>query len=297
MTILHLVYVLACSFSFSAMDLLRKLLTGRITPMALVFFVAVGTVPAMTLWLIASGGPAISAGYLWPGAGSVVLNFVANLGFVYSLKQSPLSRTIPFLSLTPVFTSLMAIPLLHEFPTLRQGVGILCVVGGALVLNTDKARGSSASAFLRAMAEERGSILMVGVAFLWSLAVPLDKMAISASNLPFHGLVLSVGVALGALLFLLGQKRMEEVKAYRLSKGLVLALMVAASLALAFQFLSIQVLLVSVVETFKRAIGCSVAVLLGRLVFKETITAYQIVSIATMVAGVALVLSAPSGNG
>ncbi len=100
-----------------------------------------------------------------------------------------------------------------------------------------------------------------------------------------------------ALLFLLGQKRMEEIKAYRLSKGLVLALMVAASLALAFQFLSIQVLLVSVVETFKRAIGCSVAVLLGRLVFKETITAYQIVSIATMVAGVALVLSAPSGNG
>jgi drug/metabolite transporter (DMT)-like permease len=290
MTVIHLIYLLACSISFAAMDLIRKWLTGRITPMALVFFVAVGTVPPMAVWVMMSEGSGISFAYLLPGIGSLVLNFVANLGFIYSLKLSPLSRTIPFLSLTPVFTSLMAIPLLHEIPTFWQGAGILCVVCGALVLNMDKAQGNSASALLRAMVDERGSLLMVGVAFLWSLSIPLDKMAISVSNLPLHGLILSVGVTLGSLLFLLGQKRMAEIYACRLSKGLVLALMVAASLALAFQFLSIQVLLVSVVETFKRAIGCFAAVLLGRLIFKETVTVHQLVSITVMVVGIALVL-------
>jgi drug/metabolite transporter (DMT)-like permease len=195
------------------------------------------------------------------------------------------------LSLTPVFTGMMAIPLLHEFPTFWQGVGIFCVVGGALVLNMDQAEESSATAFLRALADEKGSLLMVGVAFLWSLTIPLDKLAISASNPPFHGLILSVGIAVGSLLYLLGQKRMEEIEACRLSKGPILALMVAASLALAFQFLSIQVFLVSVVETFKRAIGCLAAVLLGRLIFKEAISQHQLISITVMVLGVALVLA------
>lgn len=290
MTILSLAYVLICSVSFAAMDLLRKLLTGRITPMALVFFVAAGAAPPMTVWLIASGGCKVSAGYLLPGLGSLVLNFAANLGFVYSLKLSPLSRTIPLLSLTPAFTSLLAVPLLNEFPTLRQGVGIACVVMGAIVLNLDQARAGSAKAVLRASVQEKGSLLMVGVALLWSLAIPLDKLAIAASNLAFHGLLLSVGIALGAFLYLLAQGRVDEIKGGRFSKGLVFTLMVCASFALAFQFLSIQVLLVSLVETFKRAIGCFMAIVLGRLIFKERIPLHQIVTITAMVAGVALVL-------
>jgi drug/metabolite transporter (DMT)-like permease len=115
-------------------------------------------------------------------------------------------------------------------------------------------------------------------------------MAIAASNLALHGLILSVGIALGAGLFLLGQGRVEEIEAGRFSKGLVFALMVCASFGLAFQFLSIQVLLVSLVETFKRAIGCFMAVALGWLVFKERITLHQLLSITAMAAGVALVL-------
>lgn len=290
MTILFLAYVLICSFSFAALDLLRKLLIGRITPMALVFFVAVGAVPSMTVWLIVSGGYDVSAGYLLPGLVSLVLNFAANLGFVYSLKLSPLSRTIPLLSLTPAFTSLLAVPLLNEFPTLRQGVGIACVVVGAILLNLDQARAGSAKAILRASIQEKGSILMVGVALVWSLAIPLDKLAIAASSLAFHGLLLSVGISLGAILYLIAQGRVDEIKAGRFSKGLVFALMVCASFGLAFQFLSIQVLLVSMVETFKRAIGCFMAIVFGRLIFKERIPLHQIVTITAMVAGVALVL-------
>jgi drug/metabolite transporter (DMT)-like permease len=290
MPILHLIYVLTCSLSFAAMDLLRKLLAGRITPMALVFFVAVGAVPAMAAWMYAVGEHQVSVDYLLPGLASVVLNFLANLGFIYSLKLSPLSRTIPFLSLTPVFTSLMAIPLLHEYPTRWEVAGILCVVGGAMVLNLDQAQEGSARAFLAALVREKGSILMAGVALLWSLAVPLDKMAISFSSSPFHGLVLSVGVALGAFLVLLGQGRLEELGGFHLSRWLVVSMMVCASLALAFQFLSIEVVLVSLVETFKRAIGCFTAVALGRLVFGESVTVHKLATITAMVLGVALIL-------
>ena len=40
MSFLHLLYILICSFSFAAMDLLRKMLAGSIAPMAVVFCLA-----------------------------------------------------------------------------------------------------------------------------------------------------------------------------------------------------------------------------------------------------------------
>jgi multidrug transporter EmrE-like cation transporter len=67
-------------------------------------------------------------------------------------------------------------------------------------------------------------------------------------------------------------------------------MMICASVALAFQVLSIRVVLVSLVETIKRAIGCFMAVALGRLVFRESITLHKIFAVTAMVAGVALIL-------
>lgn len=291
MSILHLLYVLICSISFASMDFLRKLLAGSIAPMVLVFFLSSGVVPPMLAWMVVEGSGEVSSGYLVPGLASVVLNLVANVAFVYSVKLSSLSRTIPMLSLTPVFTSLMAIPILSEYPSPRQTMGIASVVAAALILNLDRARDGSFPALVKALATEKGSLLMTGVALLWSVAAALDKKAISYASAPFHGTVLSVGVALGALLFLLHQQRSRELLSIRRSPWLVAALMVGASLALAFQLLAIQVVLVSLVETLKRAIGCFMAVLLDKVVFGETVTLHKTFAVSAMVLGVALVLA------
>jgi drug/metabolite transporter (DMT)-like permease len=287
---LYFLYILICSLAFAAMDLLRKLLAGSIAPVALVFFVALGSVPAMAGWMVIESTPEVAVGYLLPGLASVLLNLMANLGFVYSVKLSPLSRTIPLLSLTPVFTSLMAIPLLREYPSLAQTMGITAVVVGALVLNLDQAEEASVTDIVKALVKEKGSILMAVVAFLWSLAVPLDKMAIAHSSSPFHGMVLSVGVTLGALAALLVQGRVKDVADFRLRPTLVTAMMICASVALMFQLLSIQVVLVSLVETIKRAIGCFMAIALGRLVFSESITVHKTFAVTAMALGVALIL-------
>jgi drug/metabolite transporter (DMT)-like permease len=290
MATLHIIYILVCSSAFAAMDSLRKLLAGSIAPVALVFFVALGAVPAMMGWMVIEGSRGVTAGYFLPGLASVLLNLMANLGFVYSVKLSPLSRTIPLLSLTPVFTSLIAIPLLREYPSPSETMGIIAVVVGALILNLDQAEEASITDLLKALGREKGSILMAVVAFLWSLAVPLDKMAIAHSSSSFHGTVLSVGVTLGAFAALLGQRRVKDLTAFRHHPTLVGAMMICASLALAFQLLSIQVVLVSLVETLKRAIGCFFAILLGRLVFRESVTVHKLAAVAAMVLGVALIL-------
>ena len=287
---LHLTYILICSLSFASMDLLRKYLAGAINPIPLVVYIALGAVPAMLTWLVIEGAGDVSAPYWIPGLASAVLNLAANVGFVYSVKLSSLSRTIPLLSLTPVFTSLIAIPILQEYPSPRQAVGILIVVSGALSLNLDKARGGSLRDVAGALTREKGSLIMAGVALLWSFAAALDKSALGFASAPFHGTVLTVGVAVGALLFLQGQRRLPELTSFRNSPKLVIAMMICASLALAFQLLSIQVILVSLVETFKRAIGSFMAVLLGRLIFGESVTLHKVAAITAMVVGVALVI-------
>jgi multidrug transporter EmrE-like cation transporter len=159
-----------------------------------------------------------------------------------------------------------------------------------LILNLDQAEDASLEDLLGALIREKGSVLMAMVAFLWSLAVPLDKMAIENASWSFHGTVLSVGVTLGAFALLLGQKRVGDLAAFRRSPMLVVVLMICASLALAFQLISIQVVLVSLVETFKRAIGCVMAIALGRIVFQEPITLHKSAAVAAMVVGVALIL-------
>ncbi len=290
MSLLYLIYILVCSLSFAALDLLRKILAGSITPIVVVFYLSLGSVPAMLVWLMVEGDVSVSAGYLLPGLTAVVLNLIANVVFVYSVKFSPLSRTIPLLSLTPVFTSLLAIPLLGEYPSPRQSVGILLVVAGAMILNLDQAGESSAKAFLAALVREKGSILMTAVALCWSLAGALDKVALGQASAPFHGFVLTSGVALGAMAVLIGRGGGKELLLIRRAPGLVFGMMVFASLALVFQLISIQFVMISLVETLKRAIGCLMAVVLGRVVFGESISFHKLVSISIMVVGVALIL-------
>jgi multidrug transporter EmrE-like cation transporter len=168
-------------------------------------------------------------------------------------------------------------------------MGIISVVVGAVLLNLDQAKEGSVRELLKALVREKGSILMAGVALIWSLVAPLDKVAIGFSSPSFHGMVLSVGVALGALVFLVGQRKMRDLGGARFHLRLVISIMVCASIALAFQLLSIQVLFVSLVETVKRAVGCFMAIFLGRLVFRETVTIHKLAAVTVVVVGIVLI--------
>src|SRR5262245_39658689 len=130
------------ALAFAGLDLVRKLLAGRIESLALVLFMSLGAVPFLAVLLISNGIDAPSPGYILPGLGALSMNFLGNLAFLKSLKLSPLSRTVPLLSLTPVFTALTAVPLLGELPAPTQALGIVLVVAGAVALNAEgSARG------------------------------------------------------------------------------------------------------------------------------------------------------------
>ena len=281
--------VFGCAVAFSGADVVRKLLALSMRPVPLLFGLSAGMAPFFTLWYLLAGAGPPDGSYWIPGMASAGLNVAANLAFIEAVRRSPLSLTIPLLSLTPVFTAILAIPMLNEVPEPRQWFGIAAVVAGAFWLHAGPETATAAvvwKAFLR----EPGSRLMVGVALLWSLTMPLDKMAVQASSPSFHGLVLGLGVALALVALAALQGRLGEFRDLTNRPGLLLAGVLMTVGALALQLLSIRLVWVGFVETVKRGIGSLLALIWGRLIFSEPLAAGRFIAVALMGVGVALIL-------
>lgn len=288
-TLIALLLATGASLAWSGLDSARKILASRISPSALLLLVTASAAPLFALWTALDGMPDLELDYAWPALTSVVLNVLANLGFFVAIRSSPLSVTIPLLSLTPVFTTLLAIPTLGERPTLVQGTGIVLVVAGALFLNARR-RDPAAGSFWRSLVHERGPLWMAVVALLWSITIPLDKMAADRASAPLHGFVLNAGVAVFALVLVWRQGTFREMARVREMPGAFGLALLLSVLALGLQLLALQLIWVGFVETLKRGIGNVMALILGRFLFAEVITRGKIAAILLMGVGVALIL-------
>jgi drug/metabolite transporter (DMT)-like permease len=288
-----LALVLACSVAWAGVDLSRKLLVRDIPPAALLFLLTVGVAPGFVVWMLAAGVDAPRPAYWAPALGSVMLNLAANLLYLEGMRIAPLSVTVPLLSLTPAFATLLAVPLLGEWPSLRGAAGILMVIAGAVWLHWQPrpSSGPAGQANLpgkpRAL---RGALLVALTALFWSLAVPLDKLALKHAAVPLHGTVLTAGVAGGVLLVLLAQRRLGEVGQARRAPGVLVLGLAVSALALGLQLLALPRVYVGTIETLKRGVGNGLALIFGRLFFAEAVTLSKVLALALMAAGVGCIL-------
>jgi drug/metabolite transporter (DMT)-like permease len=287
-----LLLIAGTALGWSALDVLRKLLAPHLSPFAVVFFLALGQVPVLALWGATMEAGPLTGRYLLVAAASVLHNIVANAAYVAALSRSPLSVSVPLLSLTPAFVATFARPLLGEWPHPVQLVGIALVVAGALLLGGAAAEGGSLAAWWQALRREPGARLMLLVAVCWGLTLPLDKLGVGMVGPARHSLVLVSGIAAGTLALMLALGTAGELT--RRVRGRVLPILLASvavsAVALVLQLLVIQVALVGVVEAVKRAVGNLVALLVGASVFGEGVGWKKVVSLVLLVAGVALIL-------
>lgn len=291
-----LLILLAASLASSGFDLFRKVLVRHLAPVPMVVLLAFASVPLFGAMVLAQGGATVAPAYYAPASASVLLNIVANLTFLQAIKISPLSVTVPLMSLTPVFTALLGLLLLGERPEPQAVLGIALVVVGAFWLSLPEPQERQAGdegerpSFLRAAASQPGAWLMAGTALLMSCTIPLDKLAVSHAPPPFHGLFLTAGIALGSLAVLVFQRRLGELAGIRQGWKPFLLALVASTLTLGLQLVALKFLLVSVIETVKRGVGNLMALMLGRMVFGEALTWRKLLAAALMAAGVALIL-------
>jgi drug/metabolite transporter (DMT)-like permease len=147
----------------------------------------------------AERGP-LDAPFYAATAASLPLEIVAVFLYIHAIERSPLSLTVPFLSLTPVFTMPISYVLIGERPDLFGAAGVVLIAAGAYTLNI-QARNTGWMGPLRAIAREPGSRMMIGVALIYAVTSALGKIAVLHSSPVFFGAVYSalLAVSVGAV--------------------------------------------------------------------------------------------------
>jgi len=148
--------------------------------------------------------PPLDQTFWWTFILSIPINVVAYILYLYAIKISPISLSVPFLSFTPVFMILTSFFILAETITIGGGIGIGFIVLGGYVLHFTNKQ-ASLSEPLSAFLHEKGSWFMLIVAILFAFAAVIGKKAILHSSPLFFSyfffLIFNITVLTGFLLF------------------------------------------------------------------------------------------------
>ena len=214
------------------------------------------------------------------------LELVAVLFYIRSIKISPLSLSIPFLALTPVFLIATSFFMLGELPDSSGIAGIMLIAIGAYLLNLNSS-GKGFLAPLKAISREKGSLLMIAVSFIYSITSNLGKIAVLHSSPQFFAATYTTIFSIFFLPYVIFKERKAAaiIKAripLFLLIGIVFAIMVMA------HFLAIRLVEVAYMISVKRT-SLIFSVLYGWLVFKEEHIRERLLGCVVMVMGVVLI--------
>lgn len=271
----------ASALAFAGFDVTRKRVSPLVHPLALTVWLQIASAPFFGAWILTAGAQWTEP-WLVPGLSAIALQAAANGLFLTALSIAPLSRTVPFLSLTPVLSAAAAWALLGETPSGTALIGMGLVTLGAFGLALERTG--------EGFRVEKGSLLTIGVAALWSAGGAVDKAALQHATPSAHAALVTMGVL---LVFALERSVRGGPGALRLprpARGRLLLAALFGSAALGLQLSAFEHALVSIVETVKRAVGGAASLVFGRLVFGETIGPRAVLSVLLMSAGTALVL-------
>lgn len=130
------------------------------------------------------GIPALGPEFLFAAIATTALNVIGTILTFRALSSSDISLSIPMLSFTPLFLMGTAAFMLGEYPSLAGICGILIIVAGSYILNTQAEHERLTDPF-RAMISHPGVMGMLVVAFLYAIAINYDKMVVLNSDVYF----------------------------------------------------------------------------------------------------------------
>ena len=216
----------------------------------------------------------------------IPLELAALLLYIRAIKVSPLSLTVPFLSLTPAFLILTGWLMLGEAVDLPGIMGIGLIVSGAYLLHIHTFR-EGWTVPIRAIFREPGSRLMILVAVLYSITSVLGKIAILHSSPTAFGIIyiLVLAVAFSPVVFLTSRLHLPQLKTHG---GSFLAIGFFEASMVFFHCLALsQAQVVYMIAVKRTSLLFSVAY--GYLLFQETHFRQRIAGSLLMLAGVAIV--------
>lgn len=206
---LWIVLALVAAVCVAAHDtVIKKLLDRNINPYLIggSMFLISGILLAPIVWH--QGIPEIKPAFYWAVFVTVALNTLATLVAYRALRMGDLSQIAPMSSFTPVFLIATSYFILGEVPTTIGFFGVILIVGGSYVLHRKSLSSSERwTDAWRRLATNRAGLLILSVAFIFSISVNFDKIAAVSASPLFSSLVVDTVLGLTLLAIMLVQKR------------------------------------------------------------------------------------------
>jgi drug/metabolite transporter (DMT)-like permease len=217
---------------------------------------------------------------------SLPINGIAFFLHLRAIQVSPLSLTLPYLSFTPVFMILTGALVLDEMPNAWGifGIGIICV--GGYILNLAPGSASFLAPF-KAVLREKGSWLMLIVAFAYSLGAVFGKQAIVHSSPLFFAVTFFtvLNLLLLAVFWVCGQIRLRSFGA-RKHEGVAAGLLFFAHIIL--HAFAISLTKAAYMISIKR-LSVIIGLIYGGVIFKEKNLKVRTIGTLLMVAGAVII--------
>lgn len=244
------------------------------------------SVPFMLAVVIVAPFPHLDRTFFLTVCAMLPLEVVGTILYTKAIRLSPLSLTMPFMALTPVWLLLTSFPLLGEVPSRAGVVGVLILAVGAYLLNAHKLKDGGPLAPIRAIYHEKGSMIMLAVSGVYALTCDLSKIAVQHSSPLFFSAFYQVAFSLVFTPITLGRSKcpLSAMKP-QFSKHLAMGAALAATGI--FQNLAILQSQVSYVIAVKRT-SLLFAIGFGYLMFSEKNMRARLFGSCVMLAGLAV---------
>ncbi|GAB4534368.1 MAG: EamA family transporter [Thermodesulfovibrionia bacterium] len=261
-----IIYALLTAFFFATSDALTKWALRSRNEYFIAWMRLVSAVPVLVISLFLIEIPTLDKTFWIATLIALPLEVIAIILYTKALKSSPLTLTMPFLSFTPIFLIIVSYLMLGERVSLQGAIGILLIAIGSYILNIHTV-GRSLIEPLRLIIKERGSIMMMAVAFIFSLTSSLGKMAIVHSSPIFFGSLyfILLTIIFTPIAMIANRERLS------ISRGDVVSLIpigLTYSLMIIFHMIAMSRANVAYMISVKR-MSIFFSILYGHILFKE----------------------------
>jgi len=242
--------------------------------------------PVLGVLLAVDGIPDLQPGLLPVLGVFSVMIAAGSLLIIRATQVSPLSSSMPVLSFTPAFLLVTSWLMLGERSGPLGTVGVLAIVIGAYVLNAHRLSVGVLEP-VKALVTTRGSLYVLGTAFIYAITANLGKIGIEKSSATFFAAASYLVVSLVVLPFML-RATVSQTRVVRAHAGALLLMGVAAAVMMICYAVAVQLTIVPYVIALKRTNGLF-SVLFGVLLFREGRLRQSLLGAAIMFAGVVLI--------
>jgi drug/metabolite transporter (DMT)-like permease len=181
-----ILYSLLTAFFLATSDALTKRALGSRDEYFVAWARLLFALPVFLISLLFIEMPSLDRTFYLATISALPLEIGAIILYTKALKVSPISLTVPFLALTPIFLIFVSYFILGERISIGGGIGIFFLATGSYALNIHKAKQALIEP-IKAIFREKGSTMMIIVAFIFSITSSLGKMAIEHSSPIFFG--------------------------------------------------------------------------------------------------------------